>query len=268
MPSWMTAVFLHGYQTWDQNRWSVLTRRNERTVLSTMEQADDIEKLRSNPLFREICEWDDSGQILITPGSVIGRVSFLSAIIEITRDTELKFQEIRDSEILDEEKWYLLMELWIKYIRPDTSMKGWAFFLKNLRSCLDTKKCSEMGTVEHHLLARARKTALWSNDRHSLVRAAVDEASIVDGRRIAVYESMGVPSTRGLAIVPHNTGLDDLLVDLRGGRVPFTIWVFDESSGSDGSNDGSLHCRLIGESLANRMTEDTTSPQEGVFWIH
>ncbi|KAI0506495.1 heterokaryon incompatibility protein-domain-containing protein [Xylaria bambusicola] len=254
LPSWVPD--------WDLSRW---TRHNQPTVLSTLKPEEDLEKVKSHSPSNDICEWDDSGQILITPGSVIGRVDILTDEIQIRSDAELEFPQLRDSEIPDELKPHRVMTLWTNYVDPEDVFHRF----------LDAKKYSEKGTVEHHLLAGARKMVSWRNNNNtdSLSFAAIDNESIVDGRRIAVYQPAGIHSAKGLAIVPRNTNPEDLLVDLRGGRVPFTIRISAESYDADGdylsdASDDPVHCRLIGESVVNRMAEDATSPQEKVFMIH
>jgi hypothetical protein len=140
-----------------------------------------------------------------------------------------------------------------------------------------TEQPFEKGTVEHHLLARARMT-------HDFTRSAdwqqgfmtgqthimVDKTSIVDGKRLAVYSPFGEENIEALAIVPVGARIGDFLIDLRGGRVPLVIRSNEINSPeySDPTVDfGIRQCRLIGEAVVNRPTVVSSMWRERVFVI-
>ena len=264
LPSWVP--------NWDLSKLSAWIRHSTRTILSTMDLRRDVEELEKYAPPDEICGWDNTGQILISAGSMIGQICDLSSAITLTRDAETVFQEIRDSEKSDEVKSYLILSHWIQNLWDARGLDG-TLFRSELTNILDLKKAFEQGTVEHHLLARARKTASWRSDRDSSASAPIDEASIVDGRRIAIYKSVRKPTSRGLAIVRSSTREGDFLIDLRGGHVPFSVAKAAEHHSIEGDGmsstpSGPWHCHLRGESVVNRTTGDASTSRERTFMIH
>ncbi|KAI1363660.1 heterokaryon incompatibility protein-domain-containing protein [Xylaria arbuscula] len=272
LPSWVPD--------WDLREWSDLGRRSARTVLDTLDLGYESKGGEHDPRNTKFCVWDRTGRILKARGSIIGRISQLSSMVELKRDAELRFQKIRDSDYPDEEKRQLIVSDWLQHIVSDSEDDKLELLTETFRECLDSRRSLEKGTVEYHLLSRARKTASWSNDSVSLRSAAVDRASIVDGRCIAIYESDADPEVRGLAIVPVTTERGDCLIDLRGGHVPFTIRETgdsdteddDESDAGDDNVSSAPRdhwdCRLIGEAVVNRVAGDTSTSREAIFEIH
>ncbi|KAI0905130.1 heterokaryon incompatibility protein-domain-containing protein [Ustulina deusta] len=281
LPSWVP--------NWQQDPWS----NEPRIISSTLDGGFDMERSENGLSSKEFCNSDNPGEILIASGSMIGRIWQISGEIVLIREVEKLFQEVRDSAHPEKDKQDLIMEGWGEILRRQWSHED-----------LDIERYSEKGIVEHHLLARARKTASWTDD-YSMPLVTVDKTSIVDGRRIAVYDDLGEPSTQEIAIVPAGARLGDYLVDLRGGRVPFAIEMLTEitsdeaegtldeakrisdkaesmrNTGENSSADsdiepftcadtdsGVCRCKLIGESVVNRVIGDTSISRERVFQIY
>ncbi|KAI1421441.1 heterokaryon incompatibility protein-domain-containing protein [Xylaria sp. FL1777] len=266
LPSWVPD--------WDLSRWRDWSLRNMRTILSTLDSRSVTEGYEdcqsSEGLF---CDWDESGTVLIASGSVIGQISNLSNMILLSSVMEMTFQKIRDSAGSEKAGQDLIMEVWGKKFALKFSASYKSF---------DMERCSEKGTVEYHLLARAHKNVSWA-DGFSTAPVTVDEASIVDGKRIAEYSRAS--DMKGLAIVPADACIGDSLVDLQGGRVPFLVRMYQGSlemetksmySGDAGENQNSQssetdtglrQCQLIGEAVVNRASTDTPFWRERVFLI-
>lgn len=127
----------------------------------------------------------------------------------------------------------------------------------------------EKGTVENHLLARSHKTTTWSNTRPISPNVVVNKTSIVDGKRLAVYHPLREPSVKAVAIVPASARQGDLLIDLQGGRVPFTVSRKREDTlrrdQAETIGPSPQFCKLLGESAVNRVPADQSGGVEVTF---
>ncbi|KAI1124898.1 heterokaryon incompatibility protein-domain-containing protein [Nemania abortiva] len=286
LPSWVP--------NWDLGLWADWLLVGTPSVLSTLDPEPNMEMSEGYRLFDRFCTWIDSGETLVACGSMIGEIRETSYVIRLNGAHEIKFQGIRDSGISEHRKRDLIMEEWrhlscavvsinMQALAPRGDLRYRASptphwdFGSLLSMCWGAhtpslKQQPERGTVERHLLARSRKTTSWSNNQAVSEDVLVDETSIVDGKRLAVYSVFGAPDVLALAIVPASTIKGDFLVDLRGGRVPFVVNV-DKGKIPDGDEDpntdfGLRDCKLVGESVVNRVPTDDLVWRERVFVIH
>ncbi|KAI0814117.1 heterokaryon incompatibility protein-domain-containing protein [Xylaria sp. FL0064] len=256
LPSWAPD--------WDLSSESNSLFRDMRTILSTLESGADMSGSGNLQQSDPRCYWDDSGKILIAEGSVIGQIFHVSEPISISRDAEARFQKIRETVCTEKERQALIIKEWAFYYHPSSDRSPYYRYV-------DADKCSKRGTVEHHLLARANKTASWASEYLMGMRlATIDKASIVDGKCIATYGILGDSGTRGLAIVPAGTKRGGFLIDLYGSRVPFAISMNDLSRSKEtfpSTSSEIRYCRLIGEAVVNRTQASISKVRERVFGI-
>jgi hypothetical protein len=118
-------------------------------------------------------------------------------------------------------------------------------------------------TVEEMLLLRSRTTTSWSGDRSGIVNLVVDESSIIEGRCLANYMKTTSDAPRfsnmvdniAAAMVPKATQIGDLVITLKGSRLPFVVRR-REPFGSVESRDLPLvFCGLVGECFVNEYME-------------
>ncbi|KAI0530359.1 hypothetical protein GGR58DRAFT_493668 [Xylaria digitata] len=260
LPSWVP--------NWNLSKWNDWPWRNTRTILSTLPSGRSEDKPLSCEQFNEHCGWVHGGYTLVASGFMIGQIDCVSNIIEISGLKEIIWQEKRDSELPQEEKNDLILRNWIEsFYRLSPILDRKYPFENAFAECLNSERGTNNGTVEYHLLARSRKTDSWANDSLISPNLVIDKSSIVDGKRLAIYSLSRPPHTRALAIVPAHARTGDFLVDLIGGRVPFTIRLQDADPSPD-IDFGIRDCILIGESVVNRVIEDMTTCPERVFLIH
>ncbi|KAI0973684.1 heterokaryon incompatibility protein-domain-containing protein [Xylaria arbuscula] len=244
---------------WDMGRWNDWPICNMGNILSSASDEEGLDTVQ--------CDWDDSGEILIASGSMIGQISRLSEKITVTRKIKIQFQDIRNSTAPERDKQSLIMEVWEKHFPPKYDPG---------HTRLSVERCSQKGTVEYDLLLRAGGIVPQA-DSHSIPPMTLDMTSIIDGKYIAEYEVFGVPGTYGLAIVPSNTSLGDFLVDLQGGRVPVLICMYDDSRREEvgsaaadtlNTDPQTRDCELAGESVVNRVIVDPSLRRKRIFRIH
>ncbi|KAI0547708.1 hypothetical protein F4679DRAFT_355059 [Xylaria curta] len=185
----------------------------------------------------------------------------------------MTFQAIQDSAVFEDtilENWHKFFDLEpfdSEGIQIRYESKNFIDFLKTHWSPIifGTKPRFEKGTVEHHLLARSRKTVSYTNGTSASNTVIIDETSIIDGRSLAMYSPLGAPNS--LALVPYGAKEGDYLIDLRGGRVPFTIRLDDDGKLSQDKDFTAYCCSLIGESLVNRVVTDDSTWRDRIFLI-
>lgn len=103
---------------------------------------------------------------------------------------------------------------------------------------IDTKTCPPAkGSIESHLVARARKSAAWSDEHEPSPGIMKDRSSIIDQRLIGVYSTLpedlepsdGVDRQRPekassqLVLLPPTAHFGDLVVYFPGSKVPFLV---------------------------------------------
>ncbi|KAI1291662.1 heterokaryon incompatibility protein-domain-containing protein [Xylaria venustula] len=249
LPSWVPD--------WDLSSLNDLPLRNMYTILESAADKEVSDTVQ--------CDWDDSGTILVASGSMIGQISHVSKWVTVTRDTEMEFQDIRNSTAPERDKQSLILEAWEKHLSVGSIPR---------HTRLDVDRCSQRGTVEHHLLSRAGGTISRAGG-DSKSPTTLDKNSIVDGKCVAEYDVLGGADAHGLAIVPIDTVRGDFLVDLQGGRVPFLVYMYGDSRREEVENPANTvktdpqtrKCRLVGESAVNRVIQDPTLRRRRIFRI-
>jgi hypothetical protein len=117
-----------------------------------------------------------------------------------------------------------------------------------------------------HIIERSRQSVLWTDDRSLAVATVVDENSILEHRSFATFANAELLSqfrwsSEDLALVNNRTKSKDLIVSLKGARVPFVVRVLDRELNYrtmnwiallSTSREQPLECKLIGECLIDR----------------
>ncbi|KAJ8126358.1 hypothetical protein O1611_g7280 [Lasiodiplodia mahajangana] len=288
LPSWVPD--------WDLGAWVDKPLFDTPTILSTLDPETDLKSSEKDQPFHEVCAFTDSGGTLEARGSLIGEVKGLSDVIRLNWMDEKRFQDIQNSDLPENERREQIIGVWrefftVPYIRLPETIFG---VLKRdlfrdvytppsdfpplfemcwgpMHDASRAEQGPEKGTVEHHLLARSRKTSAWSSDLLLLTNILVDRKSIVDGKRLAVYAPFGTSDVHALAIVPGRTQEGDFLVDFQHGRVPFVLRK-DKQSIPDGDEPVSTdlafrNCEFVGESVVNRVAVDESAWRERIFVI-
>ncbi|RSL41927.1 hypothetical protein CEP54_015662 [Fusarium duplospermum] len=94
---------------------------------------------------------------------------------------------------------------------------------------LDFETCPpKPGSIEAHLVSRARKTAEWSDSSQPTLKRVNDPESIIDQRAIGVYiprDTVYTPETpkSRLVLLPSSARFGDLIVYFPGAKVPFLV---------------------------------------------
>ncbi|KAI3325484.1 heterokaryon incompatibility protein-domain-containing protein [Xylariaceae sp. AK1471] len=264
LPSWVP--------NWNRSPGNSPVPEIMRTILSTLDPESEVEKTKNQQSFDRYCNWVDAGEILVALGETIGRIKHLGPVITITSWEETAFDNISKLRLPKKDKQELVIRRWRERLAmlcaAETGIDS--PFLPEFKRLLGCPPYVEITTVEYHLLARARKTASWAHGFSIPSTPIVDNTSIVDGKRIAVYSVYGADDIEALAIIPKSAREGDVLIHLRGGRVPFTIRVNNEIGNEDGYLDidfGLRKCKLVGESVVNRATAVSSMWRERVFLI-
>lgn len=159
------------------------------------------------------------------------------------------------------------------------------------------------GSIEEHLVARARKTAQWSDA--PIAKVMNDRASVIDQRLLGTFTPINdvdgqadsdvdgqsgshARSAPGLVLLPSAAKLDDIMVYFPGAEVPFIVrpgesmFLEESQLSEDVRNDfipkGSLpflvgdewyvECELIGECWFDGFPEAVASESENGFVFH
>jgi hypothetical protein len=125
-----------------------------------------------------------------------------------------------------------------------------------------------------HLVERSRQTVLWTDDRSLAVATVIDENSILENRSFATFGGLYTPDDpkllqqlswplEELALVNTKASAGDLIVALKGARVPYVVRALDYPFGFRhntsslkelllASQKQPIKCRLIGECLIDK----------------
>ncbi|KAL2672782.1 hypothetical protein Neosp_013498 [[Neocosmospora] mangrovei] len=157
---------------------------------------------------------------------------------------------------------------------PGKSLSASSFLnFLNLKTCPP-----KVGSIEAHLVARARKTAEWSDTSQPAFKRVNDPESIIDQRAIGVYQSRDVLYTPEgpksfPVLLPSSARFGDLIAYFPGANVPFLVRPnmyspprvaemrnFIHSGTFQFVNDQEMYmgCELIGECWINEF-EDIVS---------
>lgn len=119
-------------------------------------------------------------------------------------------------------------------------------------------------TLEDLLLLRSRRTVSRSGDISGTVSLIEDESSILEGRCLVNYTSMtniasssNTANDISVALVPKGTMIEDMIVALKGGRVPFIVRRALPLGDRDEDDPvlPLMFCELIGECFVNGYRE-------------
>ena len=118
-------------------------------------------------------------------------------------------------------------------------------------------------TIEEMLLLRSRTTVRWSGDISGAVSLVVDESSVLEERSLANYtrttsdvsSSSNTAGDTAVALVPTNTRIGDMIVALKGSRLPFIVRRTGPFEIVDGPALPLIFCELVGECFVNGYKE-------------
>ncbi len=114
-------------------------------------------------------------------------------------------------------------------------------------------------TIEEMLLLRSRTTVHWSGDISGAVSLVVDEFSVLEERSLANYtrttsdssSSSNTVDDTAVAIVPTNTRIGDMIIALKGSRLPFVVRRTGPFEIVDDPVLPLIYCELVGECFVN-----------------
>lgn len=160
---------------------------------------------------------------------------------------------------------------------------------------IDTKTCPPMnGSIESHLVARARKSAAWYDEHEPPSGIMKDRSSIIDQRLLGVYNTLpedlapydGVDRPQPekacsqLVLLPPAAQFGDLVVYFPGSKVPFlvrpikTCGIMESQVESELTSGGLplidcteryMECTVIGECWINCFAETASEPKKLSF---
>ncbi|KAH7163596.1 heterokaryon incompatibility protein-domain-containing protein [Dactylonectria estremocensis] len=160
---------------------------------------------------------------------------------------------------------------------------------------IDTSTVSPVeGSIEAHLISRARKSAGWSSEQEPPLGVTKDRGSIIDQRLIGVYDTLledleapnGVdksqtemPSSH-LILLPPTAQFGDVVAYFPGAKLPFLVrpiktCIIMESQVKSELTSGGLplidyterymECSIVGECWINRFAEIASDPKKFSF---
>lgn len=290
LPSWVP--------NWDSQHTS--TFGSDRTILETLPAEASAEReARQRRFIRGNIAWttrsgypstrgmETPEMAMIVSGRTLGRIEELTPVISVIGNDEMSFQRARDSTEDETERYSLCMGLWehkmssntsrlyqhtmelpAAGIRPRVQYSGLKSesFVDSTDCTFDTSKVKVSRSVEHHLYARGRQTATWSDGNNKVTTTIIDKESIVDGKKLARCIA-AADSSEQLALVPEVAKEGDLVVQLSGSRVPFVIRPVFVAWAEEALNvhvtvtfmerlaGRQVDCRLIGECVFNGFEE-------------
>ncbi|PVH85130.1 hypothetical protein DL98DRAFT_607686 [Cadophora sp. DSE1049] len=272
LPSWVP--------NWDRGAWNIPSpwkfRHTGRTVLSTLRPETEIQTALREAMESRSRIWT-STKALAAVGGIIGEVVERGPSIALLGNDELRFQDIRDrwrddpsklteeilgqwQNILNQGELTLQLGNALERRHPDD--------LPNIARLLNSQPKTPQDSLECHLLARGRKSVAWNDDNNKAVAVVRDKGSIVESKRVAVYQRFNdreEVESEGLALLPSRTVANSdrskyLIVYLRGARTPFLIHqnassvdLEDKRKVREGLNSTFQleNCTMFGECLVN-----------------
>ncbi|KAG6364540.1 hypothetical protein INS49_006141 [Diaporthe citri] len=290
LPSWVP--------NWHYQR--CVSYGSNRTILETLPVETPTEKeARKNRV-------DDGHYVLSTQrrartmavqGRIIGRIDRYTMPLRVLGMNEVLFQNARNSTEDESQRFKSIMELWKQILYFDSfgvwSQDRWTV-LKSpaggeisaivsrpraaaFASYFQEGRVKNPTSVEHHLYARARQTADWSEGTNKDSYVITDKESIVDGKRLAICD-METEAVRQLALVPSIAHEGDLVIQISGSRVPFIVkdtpgvaWPGEEVDPSVFSvlpvPLKQTTCQIVGECLLNDFEELGEDKMDTMFVI-
>ncbi|KAI3542625.1 hypothetical protein CSPX01_06830 [Colletotrichum filicis] len=258
------------------------------TTLSYLSEEKDEERERRQDIASKSMAWLNDNKVLLTIGSVIGTIAHVGPDIRLRGADELSFQAIRNQCDDPIELRRKIMARWTrlllhkhrrKYVGthndsrlPSGPPERMEHVLRSLGDTLDVGS----HTIESHLFSRGRQTAAWSGEGEQVINRVTDRTSMLENKSIGAYNrTAGSPSELHKVVLPPGARKNDLMVLLRGARVPFVVRPITDShvamdvgetqlshllrSGFDLLCLGNVaffgHCKLVGECLINEYED-------------
>lgn len=290
LPSWVPNWHYQNYISYGSNR----------TILETLPMETATEKkARQNRVadgyYRVFLRRD--AKTMVVPGRIIGRIERYTLPLRLLGMTEVLFQDARNSIRDRSRRFSSIMNIWKNNLyfqtfalRPqerEVPLKSPAggeisaivspprarAFVSHFKEA----RMMDSNSVEHHLYARARQTAGWSDGANKASYVVTDKESIVDGKRLAIC-AMGTEGERQLAIVPSMSHELDFVIQISGCRVPFVVkatpgvaWpgetVDPGRDGYEGAFKRTMTCQIVGECLLNDFKELSEDKMDTMFAI-
>ncbi|KAK1701766.1 heterokaryon incompatibility protein-domain-containing protein [Colletotrichum acutatum] len=267
------------------------------TILTYLSEEKDEERERRQDMASKSMAWLNDNKILLTMGSVIGTVTHAGPDIRLRGADELSFQAIRNQCDDPTELRQKIMARWArlllqkhrrKYVgtHDDSRLPSGPSQSMDtvLRSLGDTPDFGSH-TIESHLFSRGRQTAAWSGEGEQVINRVTDRTSMLENKSIGSYNRTVDPLSKFHKVVlPPGARRNDLIVSLRGARVPFVVRPMVDSHVAVEMEEAYLfpllragfdllciedpaflgHCKLVGECLVNEY-EDSLC-QAGNEW--
>lgn len=293
LPSWVPNWHYQEYLSYGSNR----------TILETLPMETQTEKkARENRVADGyyILSTHRNAKTMAVPGRIIGCIECYTLPLRLLGMTEVHFQDAKNSIRDKTRRFNSVMKIWKNNLYFETlatrprerevplkSPAGGEISAivspqraRAFASHFQEDRMMDSKSVEHHLYARARQTAGWSDGTNKTSYVITDKESIVDGKRLAICATeIGV---RQLALVPSMAHELDFVVQISGCRVPFVVkatpgvaWPGERVS-PDLSPDFSRRvdafeqtatCQIVGECLLNDFKELPEDKMDTMFFI-
>lgn len=288
LPSWVPNWHYQDYILYGSNR----------TILETLPMETPTEKKarkrRMIDGYRGILT-QQHRKTMIVPGRIIGRIERYTLPLRVLGRTEVLFQDARDSIGDESQRFMSIMETWkhnlyfddfaLRPLEKEVLLKSPAGGeisaivspprARSFASHFQDTRMRDPTSVEHHLYARARQTAGWSDGTNNITHIITDKESIVDGKRLAIC-AMETHGVRQLALVPSMAHELDFVIQISGCRVPFVVkatpgvaWPGEtvDLSRYSGTSKQTTTCQLVGECLLNDFLELPEDKMDTIFTI-
>ncbi|KAG8166202.1 hypothetical protein KVR01_004754 [Diaporthe batatas] len=290
LPSWVPNWHYQNYISYGSNR----------TILETLPTETPTEKkARQNRVadgYYPVSMGRDA-KTMVVPGRIIGRIERYTLPLRLLGMTEVHFQDARNSIRDKSRRFSSIMNIWKNNLYFDTVALGPQEMEVPLKSPaggeipaivspprarafashIQEARMRDSNSVEHHLYARARQTAGWSDGTNKAAYVVTDKESIVDGKRLAIC-AMETEGVRQLALVPSMAHEMDFVIQISGCRVPFVVkatpgvaWpgethAVDPARYADRFKQMTT-CQIVGECLLNDFKELPEDKMNTVFII-
>ncbi|OHE97089.1 hypothetical protein CORC01_07530 [Colletotrichum orchidophilum] len=228
------------------------------TILSYLEEEEEEDRKRRQDISSKSMAWINDNMTLVLTGSIIGRIAQVGPAVKLRGRDELSFQAIRDRIDDRQEMRRAIIRRWTGFLvqrsrknLDDThndprSIVGPLPLIETALQSLDDDPDLGPHTIESHMFARGRQTAAWSGEGGQIINQVTDRTSTIENKRIGVFVSLIDPISEFRRIIlPNGSKKDDLIVSIRGARVPFVVRVADGNAISQ--------YELVGECLINEF---------------
>ncbi|KAH0433912.1 heterokaryon incompatibility [Colletotrichum camelliae] len=271
------------------------------TFLSCLDKETEEAQAKRREIARDSMRWAGANNSRLDAiGSCLGQVNFLGPWITLRDVDEASFQSIRDRlkddpremrrGIISRWRCFLMQKHIGNWQKAQEDPDMLEIPVKEEDWCL-LNDDPDLGhdTIEGHLFDRGRKTTggsgrtAWSNDLGGHVNFITDKSSAVDRKRIGTFDNYVNSDGSCRVILPPATCSGDLVISLRGARVPLVVRPLGEASSYFSENFGVSskssfeirafvggmqfkRCKLVGECLINDFNYLTDSVKEEVVF--